>query len=271
MELRRASNRLLGMVSAMNLPPEPSAPPLSRESFGDLVSAEVVRLGVESVLNQKREHWWVRLASHPLLNTIMQFVLIAGVGGWIAFRLQQVADQHKREAEIREVRRSGAEKVFRDVSASMDRRLFWSVRYHEALLTNSRPALESARAHMDSTIVEWYTTLNTNTAMLCMYFGTTFSDRFNNDVSRALRMYSENLNAFGTDPNTLRPVLAQERDHLEGSIYDLDLRLADAIRDGVPSIERGTADKCEQPENLISTTPVPVSPNAPTPVPRTRP
>ena len=254
----------------MNLSPDPSVLPLSPESFSELVRAEVARLGVQGVL-QERENRLMRLVASSLFNTIVQFILVVGVGGLIAFRLQQRADTNKQKAEVREVRRSGAEKVFRDVGAGMDRRLYWSGRYHEALLANDRPALTSARAQMDSAVVAWHTNLNTNTAMLCIYFGTTFSDRFNRDVSEAFRMYSDNLQAFGTDPRITRDILADQRTHLQGSIYDLDLRLADAIRDGVPSSERGTTDKCEPPANPINTTPVPKEGQGPTPVPRTSP
>jgi hypothetical protein len=240
----------------MNRPSLPPVPPLANESFGDLVRDEVVRLGIQNVLGEKHESRWARLFAHPLSNTFLQFLLIAVFGGLIARALQEVADRHKREAEIREVRRSAAEKVFRDVSAGMDRRLYWSSRYQDALVANDRAEIVSSRARMDSTAVDWNTSLNTNTAMLCIYFGPTYSRYYAEQVSPTLDRYSATLKSMGTDPRVTVADLNDKRLHLQQAIYALDLRLADRIRDGKVSNEGGAGQACMIPPSFSQLLPV---------------
>jgi hypothetical protein len=210
-----------------------------------LVQEELWRHIVREVLDPKPAvSWESRLLSHPLTNTALQFVLTAVFGALILFGLQNRSDRNKRASELREVRRTGAEKVFRDVSASMDQRLYWSRRTRAALQRNDQAEITAARLRLDSTIVEWNANLHTNAAMLCIYFGKSISKDYLTLMSRTMDLYSEFLHSRSNNPR------AEVLDfHLEQAIYAFDLQMADRIRTGDLWNERNN-DECRIPPSV---------------------
>jgi hypothetical protein len=236
--------------------PKPLLPGWDAQAIDRLVQDEVLRLRVQNVLAAKpEESRGKRLLAHPLSNTILQFVLTAFFGGLIAYVLQGSAERHKRAAELREVRRSGAEKVFRDVSTLMDRRLYWNHRYQQALATADQSSIGASRARLDSMAIEWNTSLNTNVAMLCIYYDPAVARYFFAQISPTMDWYTDLLLSQGTHPAPAAD-LDVIHSHLQQAVYALDLQLADRIRSGNLWSDRETS-QCRIPTEFSQLLPRP--------------
>jgi hypothetical protein len=235
-------------------PPNGASPTVPDARQLDLViSDEVLRARVRSVLGDEREGKRSKFLIHPLTQTLWQFLLTGVVGGGIAFLIQGVADRHKRDAEVRESRRSGAEKVFRDVGAAMDRRLYWSTRYQVALASEDSAAMKGARAQLESAIADWSTTFSTNAALLCAYFGSADSRNFSMRIAPTFKLYSNLLKNRTRDPRITDAYLDTVRSHLQEAVSALNLRLVDRLRDGRATVE-ATGD-CKIPPAFLQALP----------------
>lgn len=230
-------------------------PPPTNDPLDKLVGEELWRHIVRHVLDPKPvESRTARLLSHPLTNTAVQFILTAVLGGLIALGLQSRSERNKRAEELREVRRTGAEKVFRDVSASMDRRLYWSRRSRVALQTNDQAEISGARLRLDSTIAEWNTNLHTNAAMLCIYFGNPISLDYLKLMSPTMDWYSDLLHSSSDGKRDTAAIEVLDS-HLEQAIYALDLQMAERIRTGDLWNEQHR-DQCRIPASVSQFLPV---------------
>jgi hypothetical protein len=182
------------------------------------------------------------------------FVLTGLLGSWLTFWFQRSADDRRREVERREARRGAAEKVFRDVASSVDRRLYLTRRYDLALSSRADSAtLKAYRAQMDSAIADWNMTVNTNAVLVCMYFGGDLESFFTNGLARSLDVYSRQLKYrdLGITP-------AQLEDHyrrLANVAYALDMRLGNRIRTGTV-VNDTTGDGCSGLSGLSTALPV---------------
>jgi hypothetical protein len=233
----------------MNFPDE--------NAFRAIVTDEALRLGIQNILGEKPPKGKMeRFFSHPLTNTLLQFMLTGLIGLGIATFVQNRTEAQKRNAELRETRRSGAERVFRDVSGSMDRRLYWSRQYQGALASRNQRDVRAARTRLDSTMTEWNTNLNTNTAMVCIYYGPKISDYFSKQVSPTMDLYEEQLKLKSSDPHSSSEDLDTIYLHLQQAIFALDLRLADRIRSGELWDETASTGQCKIPLQFTQLLPV---------------
>jgi hypothetical protein len=234
--------------NATNAPPQPPNPALDA-----IIADEVLRERVRSFVKPPPGKL-PGFLSHPLALLVVGFILTGIVGNWLSSNLQDRFDQRRREAELREARRSAAEKVFRDVASSLDRRIYATRRYHLALSSRVDPdRLKSYRTQMDSAITDWNVSVNADAALICMYFGPQLALFLSRDIAGNLEVYSNQLKhpTGGITPEQLE---SQYR-RLAHVAYAFDMRLGDRIRTGTVVLDR-TGATCTKEAGIDEALPV---------------
>ena len=214
----------------------PTVPPVLDPATAATVNDEVLRARVRALVPAEPAaggftKFVSKLFSHTFLLLLAGFLLTGVVGAGLSERFQDKADQRRRAAEIRETRRSAAEKVFRDVASGLDRRLYLTRRYGLARSSHVEPGvLKAYQAQMDSSAMEWNIGVNTNAALICMYFGPRLASFFSEEVAPNLQKYSELLKH--PDPTVTEAQVELQYRRLANAAYALEMRLGDLIRSG---------------------------------------
>ena len=201
---------------------------------------------------------------HELALLLISLLFTSIAGGYLTFYYQQRSWTYKREAELRESERNAASKVFEEISALMDRRLYRMRRilwgYQSG--TTGKEMNERWTVYREA-LFEWNERLNTNLAFTQRYFGDDLRMRIEVDIQFdfiELNQVLERLRSSEdkVDLDEFRSFLAKA-DLLNNKIYLMDVRMIEMIQLGTVgaflgqgSQETTTASLEHEPEDGFS-------------------
>jgi hypothetical protein len=150
-------------------------------SVDGIVRDEAIRAKVASIVQlrpQEREGAWKRLSSNGLVNLVIGFLLTGLVGSWLTSRFQSAADEDRREAELREVRRSERLLTLDTVGTLLNEGYYTYGIYYDAIARRDSTTLRSRRSAFERFNERLEKREILDAAHLCAHFGRQASDMY---------------------------------------------------------------------------------------------
>jgi hypothetical protein len=190
-------------------------PPADANSVDGIVRDEAIRAKVASVVQltaNEREGFWRRLSSNSLVNLVVGFLLTGLIGSWLTTCYQSAADANRRQAELREVRRSERLLTLDTVGTLLNEGYYIYGIYYDAMFRGDRTTLRLRRSAFERFNERLEKREILDAAHLCAHFGRQASD-----------MYIQILESFhGLNPRLRRYAGNLGKDTLLGTaLYDL--------------------------------------------------
>jgi hypothetical protein len=172
---------------------------------------------VESGGNEKDSRW-KRFSSNSLINLIVGFLLTGLIGTWLTTCYQSAAEDNRRAAELREVRRSERLATLDTVGAILNEGYYIYGIYYDAKSRHDRENSTARRADFERFNERLEKREILDAARLCVHFGESANDRYVNIVAyfHAINPLLRRYNGDSVEGKALGELIYLLRDALFG-------------------------------------------------------